>query len=382
MRQEPSPHGPRFLPQRQILILLGLAVLALALAWSRLLDGWSLRYLSDALKGSGVIYATARSVNALVSVLQGTEVNAVFISFSVGEILDPINDLIERFSGLVLLALGSLALQQLLITILAHEISNALFTLLALTGLAIAWRAPPRRRKQGLQLLCFVLALRLLLPMIVLTENAIEALYLRESEARHLRNIESFRSQLETVGRQVGVASQEQADAQGLEEALRRVEEARLEGEAALATTQAELNRAEAALRTLPTASVWKPWVDEPQEVVDARDRIASLEQRSRQQARSLEDLAREASRLREDLDCLERRAAGESCSLAEGALGLVRAADLRPQLVAVSQRVDEFSGDLIQLLTSLLFKSVLLPLAGLWLALRISAALARKLGL
>jgi hypothetical protein len=367
---------------RQRGVLLALAAAFLVLAWSRVLDGWSLAYLGDALAGSGAIYATARSVNALVSVLQGTEVNAVFVSFTIGEVLDPINDLIERFSGLVLLALGSLALQQLLIGVLSHEASNALFTVAVLAAIAVAWRATPATRNRTLRLLTFVLVLRLLLPVIVLTESAIETVYLKESEAAHLSNIEGFRRQLETVGRQVGVGTESDTAKEDLREALRRVDEARLTGEDTYSRLQTQLDEARAYLATLPTASVWKPWVDEPPVVLDARAEIERIERQTAAQARDLARLGQEAARLEEDIDCMDRRAAGESCSLAEGALDLMRAADLKPQLEALSQRVDDFSADLIQLLTSLLFKSVLLPLASLWLAMRLSTAIARRIGL
>lgn len=373
-----SPYRPA---RRQILALSALVLLFLVLAWSRVLDTWSLAYLGDALAGSGAIYATARSVNALVSVLQGTEVNAVFISFTIGEVLDPINDLIERFSGLVLLALGSLALQQLLIGILSHEASNLLFSAAALACVALTLRAPPPLRERGLRVLIFVLVLRLLLPAIVLVESAVERIYLREAEAAHLGGIEGFRSQLESVGRQVGVTSTAEGGRDELETALLTVDARRLEDAEAYTQTQRELDAARSHLKSLPTASVWKPWVDEPRIVLDARAEIARLEQLEAVQARALERLEAEARQLREDMECLDRRAAGDSCSLAEEALGLVRAADLRPQLAELSKRVDAFSADLIQLLTSLLFKSVLLPLASLWLAMRISAAVARRVG-
>jgi hypothetical protein len=366
---------------RRALVPAALVAVFLVVAWSRVLDEWSLAYLREALAGSGAIYATARSVNALVSVLQGTEVNAVFVSFTIGEVLDPINDLIERFSGLVLLALGSLALQQLLIGIISHEATNVLFTVAVLASLALSLRAPPPLRQQSLRVLVFVLTLRLLLPVIVLGEGAIERIYLRDAEAEHLNNIEGFRNQLETVGRQVGVTGTGTGGREELEAALLRIDARRLEDEEAYARTRRALEEARAYLDTLPTASVWKPWVDEPQIVVDARAEIDRLEELAAAQALALDRLEAEGESLRDDIDCLDRRAAGESCSLAEGAMGLVRAADLRPQLAELSGRVDAFSSDLIQLLTSLLFKSVLLPLASLWLAMRISAAVARRLG-
>ena len=110
-------------------LLLGI-VGTVGLAWSGVLDGLSGQYLDRALLGSGAIYATARGINALVSVLQGTEMNALVLTFTVGELLDPINDLIERFSGIMMLALGSLALQKILLEVVSDTTFNILLTLL------------------------------------------------------------------------------------------------------------------------------------------------------------------------------------------------------------------------------------------------------------
>jgi hypothetical protein len=68
------------------------------------------------------VFAVARTLNGVISAAQGTEValepGGVGVVLSVGEILDPINDLIERFSAVMLIAASSLGLQALLLNIL------------------------------------------------------------------------------------------------------------------------------------------------------------------------------------------------------------------------------------------------------------------------
>ena len=90
-------------------LLLCCLVIAAAIAWSGLLEDFSEDYVNRAFAGAGLIYATARGINGLVSVLQGTELDVVFVTVAVGEALDPINDLIERFSDFILVALGAIA---------------------------------------------------------------------------------------------------------------------------------------------------------------------------------------------------------------------------------------------------------------------------------
>ena len=75
-------------------------------------------YLANSLSDNLVIYGTARIINSLISVIQSVEVSfslGAGIAVNLGEALDPLNDLIERFSGFVLYALASIALQQIVL---------------------------------------------------------------------------------------------------------------------------------------------------------------------------------------------------------------------------------------------------------------------------
>jgi len=76
----------------RILIIAALIILP-AIAWWGVFDGYADDSIQSALTNAGLIYGTARGINALVSVLQGTELDVFMLSLSVGELLDPLNDL-------------------------------------------------------------------------------------------------------------------------------------------------------------------------------------------------------------------------------------------------------------------------------------------------
>jgi hypothetical protein len=63
-------------------------------------------------------FAVARGINAVVSAIQGTQIAlspaGIGLTLSVGEILDPVNDLVERFSWIMLASTTSLGLQRVL----------------------------------------------------------------------------------------------------------------------------------------------------------------------------------------------------------------------------------------------------------------------------
>jgi len=82
-------------------------------------------YFRQAITKAGVAYATCRVVNASVSIIKEStlqlEPAGVGIALAVGQALDPIDDMTERLSDVLVTAITSLGVQKL-----AYEISVAL----------------------------------------------------------------------------------------------------------------------------------------------------------------------------------------------------------------------------------------------------------------
>lgn len=95
-----------------IAIVLGMII---AISWTGFIDSQSQAYIDGSLKQALIAYAVARTVNAVVSVLQTISL----LGLGIGEALDPINDLVERFSSVMELAIASLFIQKILLTITA-----------------------------------------------------------------------------------------------------------------------------------------------------------------------------------------------------------------------------------------------------------------------
>ncbi len=155
--------------QRRMLGILILALL-LALVWFRPLDTVAEQYTESGLKRAFATFAVARGMNAAISVLQSASINfqiGAGASFQLGAVLDPLDDLVEQFSALMLAATLSFATQRLLI-----EVSGAWLVSVLLTVLFLAWGVfylknwalPGWLARLALGLLC----LRLAVPMAAL----------------------------------------------------------------------------------------------------------------------------------------------------------------------------------------------------------------------
>ncbi|MCB1944024.1 MAG: hypothetical protein KDI53_18575, partial [Candidatus Accumulibacter sp.] len=84
------------------------------------------------MKRALVSFATARALNAVISVAQGTEVSmqpaGMGVVLTPGQLLDPVNDLVEQFSHLMLAASVAFGVQKVLISIGAYWVISLLLT--------------------------------------------------------------------------------------------------------------------------------------------------------------------------------------------------------------------------------------------------------------
>jgi len=117
--------------------------LFLWLSWAGSLDKLADDQLQPAFKNSLITLATARGLNSLLSVAQGTEIAlqpaGIGVILSAGEILDPLNDLVERFSWLILMAAASLGIQITLTGIFSNPEVNLVFSLVIGLCLVCVW---------------------------------------------------------------------------------------------------------------------------------------------------------------------------------------------------------------------------------------------------
>ncbi|MBL4623102.1 MAG: hypothetical protein JKY89_11970 [Immundisolibacteraceae bacterium] len=183
-----SARHPRTITTR---IAISLLLISLSgLTQVRLVDQQASAYINQILKHSLVTFGVARGLNGVISVAQGTELAlepaGVGISLAVGQVLDPINDLIERFSWIMLASSTSLGIQSVLLDLgAAKVISFAIIGLSVLItvfmwapGLAGAPASPLLIRT--LILLCFI---RFTIVAIALVSHQISVYYFNDKIA-------------------------------------------------------------------------------------------------------------------------------------------------------------------------------------------------------
>jgi hypothetical protein len=193
------------------LLIVLVAVLAFTASLDRLvgmtpvsrLDRSASGYFDRAVTKALATYAVARMLNAAISVVQGTELAVspagMGVRLSVGEILDPINDLIERFSWVILLSTVSLGVQKVLMEIgvwAGFRVLVFLSMVVLLAGIWFKREGNWNLRAMGFRILLASIVVRFCIPVIGVTSNALYDSFLDETYSRSTNSLDVIRGKI------------------------------------------------------------------------------------------------------------------------------------------------------------------------------------------
>jgi len=87
-------------------------------------------------------FALAKGLNAVISVIQSSEISVSFFvgaTVGLGEILDPLNDMVERFSWIMLMSSVSIGIQHLLLILGKSAFIKVALVISGLISVAVIW---------------------------------------------------------------------------------------------------------------------------------------------------------------------------------------------------------------------------------------------------
>lgn len=167
--------------KKTLLILLLTAIVLCA--WLTLLDIPATERIDAGVKRALISFTSARALNAVISVAQGTEIAAqpmgVGVTLTPGQLLDPINDLVEQFSSLMLIASVALGTQKVLLLIGSYWPVSVLLTIVTLVWSVLYWQEKLRPMWLS-KILLLLLMVRFVIPIITLGSDMIFQHFLLE----------------------------------------------------------------------------------------------------------------------------------------------------------------------------------------------------------
>ncbi len=132
---------------KRALIIVAAAVIVVC-SWYPPIQSLAEAQVDAGLTRALISFASARTLNALISVLQGTELSmqpmGVGLTLTLGQALDPINDLVEQFSSLMLFASVAFGVQKALLAVGANWLVSLLVSAIAIVwaGLCLIKKSP------------------------------------------------------------------------------------------------------------------------------------------------------------------------------------------------------------------------------------------------
>lgn len=186
-------------------------LLVAALSWLSFPQSLAMITLDESLGSAFSAFAIAKALNATISVLQSSTLDFQVFQLSVGEALDPANDMIERFSWVMFAASGSLALQKLLLGMSSSAIVKGLLSLACLIAAGIFAMRWHRWQRMALNAALVLVFLRFAVVIVALASGAAEKAFLEEPRDTTMQELQNSQRQLEALAED-RLASRDAAD--------------------------------------------------------------------------------------------------------------------------------------------------------------------------
>lgn len=170
------------------LLLVVILVLTLGIG----VDESAMKLHDDAFERAMITFGLAKGLNAIISLIQGTELSitpiGIGLNFTIGEVLDPFNDMVERFSWVMLMATVSLGIQKILLVLSSKLFIQVGIVLSVGVSFLFIWKKELYHRA------FFILPFKILLLLLVLRFGAITSVYASEylyNSVLHTEYVES-----------------------------------------------------------------------------------------------------------------------------------------------------------------------------------------------
>jgi hypothetical protein len=190
-------------------MLTGLAIVAIAGALTGVVDEQGAAYGERAFKRALVTFAVSRTLNGVISVAQGTEIavepGGVGVNFTVGQVLDPVNDLVERFSAVMLVATTSLGMQNVLLRMTSWWGLNLLLGVVAALAVCLVWwpgRKTEQLAKWVMNIFLGLVFARFVVPVLIIGSGLVFDTFLAAEQDAATRALETTSQEIEAYNQQ------------------------------------------------------------------------------------------------------------------------------------------------------------------------------------
>ena len=183
-----------------------LFIIAIIFNLTQTFDTTSKEHIDKAFNRALIAFGISKTLNGVISVAQGTEVAiqpaGIGVNLTPGQILDPVNDLVERFSWVMLASTTSLGIQKIFLSMSNWPaFSYTLVTVLvaALMFVFVKQRNLFQLRIFVLRIALFLVVLRFAVPFSGLANEAVYLTFLEKEYTSSTQELESTADKISQI---------------------------------------------------------------------------------------------------------------------------------------------------------------------------------------
>ena len=354
---------------------ISIIILFIVFSWIGYFDNYSEKYIDESVVQASIAYATARGINALVSTLQSSTLEVslgVGGSIAIGEVLDPLNDLIERFSEIMTFALGSLIIQKIIIVITANNLLKILITIFGLSTIVVLRLNRVSFFPLFWRLFVALIFVRFSLSLVVSLNSVVDNTYLSQDIQKSSKNLNKFKQEITHIKDGEGVSNKKRTIVESkiisYKSEIRQLREKVKNGETELKIIDAKLKDTNTEFeKNVDLKCRLNPWCDD-KKGIKLKKEIKTINSKK-------EIVESNIEKIKSQIGSIEEKITDQKDQLKEGGSWWskymrfdVLGNKLNPN--NISKIISENVNSIVHLLMLFLLKSILIPLLFFYLLL------------
>ena len=184
------------------------AILWLAVIFndSGTIDTVGQQHIDNSFNIASTTFVAARGLNAVISVVQGTELAMVPLGIGMtltpGQILDPVNDLVEQFSWVMLASTTAIGIEKVAMAISVWPVSKAIYSGFLVLTILFIWlgKFPIKYRVFWLKASIIVVFLRFSIPIVFIMNAQVYERFLGPQYNQSILVIKQTHKNIEHLG--------------------------------------------------------------------------------------------------------------------------------------------------------------------------------------
>ncbi len=334
-------------------------LLLLAASWWGVMDSLAVYVNGESIKDAAIIYGVARAINATISVMQSAEVSVFVASAHPGELLDPLNDFIERFSSVMTWSLSSLVLQKILLAVFSSYLFKIIFTMFCVAMLLVRWFQPSTRlAKRAWTFFLIIASLRFSIAIVCGLTALIDYSFIQSMEQKNLREVQIFSDDISNGANDLAFIDD------AINKKLNGFEIRKGEIISQITTKESDLDNLEKILGEEPKRSVIG--------VVSGAEKsktVQFIEKQIDDKKIEIRGLKAQLKTVESEIKCVVKQKEGKSC---DGFFAKLKDTFSTDVFDGISQKVNDVIINFVTVLGALVLTTIVLPLIFLYLSFKL----------